>query len=60
MLIWRECSRINVDIGIDLDGRHAHATGLKDCADATGEHALAHAADHTPGHQDVLHRAAAD
>jgi hypothetical protein len=39
----------------DLDGGDAEAAGLEHDADAAGRHALAEAAHHPAGHQNILH-----
>lgn len=51
----RECRERERERRTDFDGRDAEATGLEDDADAAGGDALAEAADHTSGDQDVLH-----
>lgn len=55
MLVGRERPGVDVNVGIDLYGRHANVTMLEDSAERAGDDALAHAADHTSGHQNVLH-----
>lgn len=55
MLIGRERSGVDVDVGIDFDGRHADVAMLEDRAERAGDDTLADAADHTTGHQYVLH-----
>lgn len=55
MLVGRERSGVDVDVGIDLDGRHADVAVLEDRAERAGDDALADAADHAPGYQNVLH-----
>jgi hypothetical protein len=39
----------------DFDGGDAEAAGLEHDADAAGRHALAEAAHHPAGHQNILH-----
>lgn len=55
MLVGRERPGVYVDVRIDFDRRHANITVLEDGAERAGDDTLAHAADHTAGHQDVLH-----
>lgn len=55
MLVGRERPGVDVDVGIDFDGRHADVAVLEDGAERAGDDTLAHAANHAAGHQDVLH-----
>lgn len=55
MLVGRECPGVYVDVRIDFDGRHTDVAVLEDGAERAGNDTLAHAADHTAGHKDVLH-----
>ena len=51
-------ARTNVEVGVDLDGRHAYAACLQDGADRGRNHPLPNAADHSTGHKYVLGAAA--
>lgn len=55
VLVWRERSSIDVDVGIDFDGRHADVTVLENRAERAGDDTFTDAADHTTGYQNVLH-----
>lgn len=55
MFVRRECPGINVQIRIDLNGRHVDTTGLQERADRRGDDAFAHAAHDTAGDQNVFH-----
>lgn len=55
MFVRRECPGVNVQIRIDLNGRHVDAAGLQKRADGRGDDAFAHAAHDTAGDQNVFH-----
>lgn len=55
MFVRRKGPGIDVDVGIDLDGRYTNVTVLEDGAERAGDDTLAHTADHPAGHQNVLH-----
>jgi len=55
VLVGRERSSVNVNVGIDFDGRHVDVAMLEDGAERASDDTLAHATDHTAGYQNVLH-----
>ena len=55
VFVWRESSGVDVDVGIDLDGGHLDVARLQDHAHGACDHALADAANHTTGDENVLH-----
>lgn len=57
MLVWREGPRIDVDVGVDLDGCDVQAAGLEDGSHAAGYNAFPDARDHAARHQNILHTA---
>ena len=54
MFVWGEGSRINVEVGVDLDCSDLQAHGLQECPNTAGDDTLANATDHPSTHQDVL------
>lgn len=55
MLIGGECSSIDVDIWVNLDGGDPDTTGLEDHPQTAGDDALPNPTDDSPGHQHILH-----
>ena len=54
-VIEAQQQRTNVQVRVDLDGRHTSAVLFHDGAQRAGNNALANAADDTTGDEDVLH-----
>lgn len=55
VLIWREGSSINVDVGVYFDGRHVEATGFENGSHTTGNDAFTNTRNDSTCDQDVLH-----
>ena len=55
MLIGREGAGIDVDVGIDLDGRDVQAVGLEDGSNGRRNHTLPNPRYHPARHQNVFH-----
>ena len=52
MFVGRESSRVNVDVGIDLDGANAVARSLQECTQAASGDTLAEGAAHATSDDD--------
>ena len=50
MFVWRESARIDVQVGINLDGRDPQVERLEQCSDTTGDHSFPDTADDASGH----------
>lgn len=55
MLIWREGSCINIDVGVNLYGGHSDAAGLENHPQTAGNDPLTDSTDDTSRHQHILH-----
>lgn len=55
VLIWREGSSINVDVGVYFDGRHVETTGFENGSHTTGNDAFTNTRNDSTCDQDVLH-----
>lgn len=55
VLVRGEGPGVDVDVGVDFNGRDVEAAGFQDGPDAAGDDAFPNPRDHASGDQNVLH-----